>query len=157
MCDYSLYAVPNRLVVEGEQLVVHRFPMGSLGMASVADVRRIEVAQTVAPKMTWWEKFKSCFEDEPATSKVCAVCVPPGAHLILKSIPRALQQRFGLQEEEGVVFTQISADVNSYRDAVRFNNGVQIRLQELQVGQLVEVLSLAGARTELFERELQVR
>jgi hypothetical protein len=28
MCDYSLAGVPNRLAVEGEELVVHRFPNG---------------------------------------------------------------------------------------------------------------------------------
>jgi len=27
MCDYSLAGIPNRLAVEGEQLVVHRFPL----------------------------------------------------------------------------------------------------------------------------------
>jgi hypothetical protein len=32
MCDYSLAGVPNRLAVEGEQLVVHRFPTGSVGL-----------------------------------------------------------------------------------------------------------------------------
>jgi hypothetical protein len=34
MCDYSLAGVPNRLAVEGEELVVHRFPTGALGLAS---------------------------------------------------------------------------------------------------------------------------
>ncbi len=26
MCDYSLHGIPNRLAVEGEQLIVRRFP-----------------------------------------------------------------------------------------------------------------------------------
>jgi hypothetical protein len=34
MCDYSLAGIPNRLAVEGEELVVHRFTMGPLGLAS---------------------------------------------------------------------------------------------------------------------------
>jgi len=34
MCDYSLACFPNRLAVEGEQLVVHRFQTGALGLAS---------------------------------------------------------------------------------------------------------------------------
>ena len=28
MCDYSLQGLPNRLAVEGEKLVTHRFPLG---------------------------------------------------------------------------------------------------------------------------------
>jgi hypothetical protein len=35
--------------------------------------------------------------------------------------------------------------VNSYRDAIRFSNGYQIRLQDLREGMRLEVLSLAGA------------
>jgi hypothetical protein len=31
MCDYSLAGIPNRLAIEGEQLVVHQFSTGSLG------------------------------------------------------------------------------------------------------------------------------
>ena len=46
-----------------------------------------------------------------------------------------------------MVFTQISAAVNSYRDAVRFPNGRQIRLQELREGQRVKVLDLSLAET----------
>ena len=37
MCDYSLMAVPNRLAEDGEDLVVYRFPTGSLGLASPSD------------------------------------------------------------------------------------------------------------------------
>ena len=33
MCDYSLAHFPNRLAVEGEQLVVHRFATRTLGLA----------------------------------------------------------------------------------------------------------------------------
>jgi hypothetical protein len=33
MCDYSLAHFPNRLAVEGEQLIVHRFDTLSIGLA----------------------------------------------------------------------------------------------------------------------------
>lgn len=33
MCDYSLAYFPNRLAVKGEQLVVYRFPCGTLGVS----------------------------------------------------------------------------------------------------------------------------
>jgi hypothetical protein len=35
MCDYSLQGGPNRLAVEGEQLVTYRFPTGSVGLAAL--------------------------------------------------------------------------------------------------------------------------
>ncbi len=48
---------------------------------------------------------------------------------------------------EEVTFTQISAAANSYRDAVRFANGREVRLQELREGQRVRVLDLSLRRT----------
>jgi hypothetical protein len=36
MCDYSLYSIQTRLAVEGEDLVVHRFATGSLGLTAPA-------------------------------------------------------------------------------------------------------------------------
>ena len=94
----------------------------------------------------------------PASSHpVPPVCVPSGAHLILKGIPGSIQQKYGLEDEEGVVFVQTSTEVSGYRDELRFNNGVQIRLQELRAGQLVEVLSLAGTHPVLYEQELQMQ
>jgi hypothetical protein len=131
--------------------------MGSLGLASVADVLNHELAQKQAPRSSLWERIKCWLDLDPAESKIPAVCVPPGAHLILKAIPRPMRQRYGLEEEEGAVFTQASAEVNSYRDAIRFNNGVQVRLQELKEGQLVEVLSLAAARSDFYEQEYQIQ
>ena len=59
MCDYSLAGVPNRLAVEGEQLVVHRFSTGSVGLASPCS---------------------------SLSSKETAVCIPPGARLRLRDI-----------------------------------------------------------------------
>jgi hypothetical protein len=89
---------------------------------------------------------KEYFRDAATeSSPIPAVCIPPGAHLILKAIPGFMQQTYGLEKEEGAVFVQINADENTYRDAVRFHNGTRIRLQDLRVGQIVEVLSLASA------------
>jgi hypothetical protein len=47
---------------------------------------------------------------------------------------------------EEVTFTQISAAARSYRDAVRFLNGREVRLQELREGQHVRVLDLSMAQ-----------
>ena len=132
MCDYSLAGVPNRLAVEGEQLVVHRFSTGSVGLASPC---------------------------ASLSSKETAVCIPPGARLRLRDIPQALP--LGLNATEEVTFVQLSAEAYQYRDAVRFQNGREILLQRLGCGQQVEVLSLASGdipekrhrwREELYNR-----
>jgi len=49
---------------------------------------------------------------------------------------------------EEVKFVEISADVNTYRDAVRFKNSRQLLLQALREGQRVTVLSLIPEEVE---------
>ncbi len=150
MCDYSLMAVPNRLAKEGEELVAHRFPTGSLGLASPADLKRI--ADPPAPvRRSFWCAVKEFF-NPPKTEPVPAVCIPPGARLELHDIPARLQHELGVGPVEAVTFTQISAAVNSYRDAVRFMNGREVRLQELREGQHVRVLDLSMAEDLDLER-----
>src|ERR1700691_411609 len=107
MCDYSLMAVPNRLACEGENLVAHRFPTGSLGLAAPADVVR---AANPAPssKRTFWAKLKEFFHP-PDNDPVPAVCIPPGARLRLEDIPTRLQTECGVGPVEEVTFTQLSA------------------------------------------------
>ena len=105
MCDYSLAGLPSRLAVEGEQLVVHRFPTGTLGLASP--------------------------------------CASPS-----RDIPKDLQQQFSIRGTEEVAFVQLSATPYQFRDAVRFSNGREILLQQLQCGQQVEVLSLSSGDFE---------
>jgi len=69
---------------------------------------------------------------------------------VLRDIPKDLQQQFGVRGTEEVAFMQLSATPYQFRDAVRFSNGREILLQELQCGQQVEVLSLSSGD---FERE----
>jgi hypothetical protein len=131
MCDYSLAHFPNRLAVEGEQLVVHRFATGTLGLAPA----RTSLTQILSPR------------------SVPAVCVPPGARLLLKNIPERLQQVLNVGAIEEVTFVEQSADAFQYRDAVRFANGCQTLLQKLADGQRVQVLSLNSADSEQAERD----
>ncbi|PWU03057.1 MAG: hypothetical protein C5B51_19565 [Terriglobia bacterium] len=143
-------AVPNRLAREGEELVAHRFPTGSLGLASPADLRR--VADPPAPvRRSFWRAAVEFFSP-PKAEPVAAVCIPPGARLQLQDIPARLQHDLGVGPVEEVIFTQISAAVNSYRDAVRFRNGREVRLQELREGQHVRVLDLSVAEELDLER-----
>jgi hypothetical protein len=143
MCDYSLCGIPNRLAVEGEQLVVHKFSTGSMGLASPADLQ-VAVAQAAENRKSFWQLVKEFFEPGHPAAVTPAVCIPPGAQLVVKDVPIDLQRQWQVAEREAVLFTQISADVNSYRDAIRFRNGYQIRLQDLREGMRVEVISLAG-------------
>jgi hypothetical protein len=150
MCDYSLMAVPNRLAQEGEELVAHRFPTGSLGLAAPGDLKRVMDPPAPA-RRSFWVAVRDFF-NPPKAEPVPAVCIPPGARLRLHDIPSRLQQDLGVGPIEDVTFTQISAAVNSYRDAVRFPNGREVRLQELREGQRVQVLDLSMAEDLDLER-----
>jgi hypothetical protein len=124
MCDYSLVGVPNRLAVEGEQLVSCLFSTGSMGLTS-------------GDGSLW----RSWFRQTPA------VCVPPGARLLLRDIPKDLRRQLDVQAIEEVTFVQLSAEAYQYRDAVRFKNGREVLLQRLKHGQRVEVLDLCSDDT----------
>ena len=118
MCDYSLMGLPSRLAAEREELVVHRFSTGTIGLTSPSDL------------------LTRGKEGPPA------VCIPPGTQLLLRDIPLLLRCRLRVDGEEEVTFTEISAAVNTHRDAVRFADGREIRLQELSEGQRVRVLGI---------------
>ena len=155
MCDYSLHVYPNRLANEGEELVVHRFGGASLGLASPSDLRPVISASSchAAAKKPWsWTAVKEWFRANgpqwQPDKRTPAVCVPPGARLLLKDIPKGLQRELGVGEVEEVKFVEISAEVNTYRDAIRFKNSRQLLLQALREGQRVTVLSLIPEEVE---------
>jgi hypothetical protein len=141
MCDYSLMYVPNRLAREGEDLVARRFTLGSMGLASELDLHPRPV-RFMSSKRTFWSMVKQVL-NPPETNAVSAVCIPPGARLMLRDIPEQLQRELGVGPAEEVMFTQITAASHSYRDAVRFRNGQQVLLQRLNEGQRVGVLALS--------------
>ena len=133
--------LPNRLAVEGEDLITHRFQSGSIGLASPADLARPAEAE-VAPRQSFWEALKKFFT--PAeTCPVPAVCIPPSTRLQLHSIGERLRREYHLQSEEEVIFEQITAEANTYRDAVRFRSGKLVRLQELPEGQRIRVIDMS--------------
>ena len=154
MCDYSLHTYPNRLAADGEDLVVHRFGAGSLGLASPADLTPLISASTSA-RGNFWSGVKTWFQGRnprwEAEKRVPAVCVPPGARLLLKDIPKSLQREMGVGEVEEVQFVETTADVNTYRDGVRFKNCRQALLQQLKEGQRVQVISIAPEEFEPAE------
>jgi len=134
MCDYSLMGVPNRLAREGEDLVVYEFRTGSRGLTSVTNT-------DTQMRHESFGILKRLFVNlEPER---VAVCVPPGARLRLSDIAEDVQNSFAVGASEEVTFTQLTATANTYRDAVRFANGREILLQQLNKGQRVRVLQLS--------------
>src|SRR5579872_4709771 len=146
MCDYSLHLFPNRLGADGEELVVHRFGGASLGLACPSDLP-VPQSATECGGRSRWARIKSWFQRPlwEADKRVCAVCIPPGSRLIVRDIPKTLQRELAVEETEHVTFTQISAEINTYRDAIRFQNGRQLLLQRLREGQRITVVSLSPA------------
>ena len=131
MCDYSLMGVPNRLAREGEDLVVHEFRTGSRGLTPYTSV-------TNTGTQTRYGFVKRLFGNlEPER---VAVCIPPGARLLLSDIAEDVRRSFAVGASEEVTFTQLTATANTYRDAVRFANGREMLLQRLNKGQRVRVL-----------------
>jgi hypothetical protein len=143
MCDYSLMAIPNRIAVPGDELVVHRFQTGSVGLASACDLRKRH-DRLMVQGHSFWRRLSQFF-DPPDTQSFPAICIPPGARLLVQDIPSRLQSEGRLKEVEDAVFIQVTEHVNTFRDAIRFHNGVDILLQNLDEGQRIRVLQLSTA------------
>jgi hypothetical protein len=141
MCDYSLGGLPNRLAVDGEELTVHRFSTHSIGLASPLDLQ-MKIREGRQRDQSLWHRFNSLFDLASDCPPVRAICIPPGARLVLKSIPLDLRCKWGVGADESVFFVQTSAEVNIHRDALRFRTGRQVLLQELREGMRVTVVSL---------------
>ncbi len=86
--------------------------------------------------------MKSWFKTQPPIP-VVAVCIPPGSQLVLHDIPQHLRDHLKVTSVEEVTFTQLTANSCAHRDAVRFNNGCELPLQNLIVGQRVKVLKVS--------------
>jgi hypothetical protein len=142
MCDYSLQGLPNRLAVGGEELVTHRFPTGSMGMASPVDIacRTCPEPETTASR-SWWSTVKRWLILPDELPGLPAVCIPPGTRLLMNRIPDALRKEFALDALESVTFVQLSDQPFQYRDALRFANGRQILLQSVREGVMFVVLA----------------
>src|SRR5262249_20811453 len=141
-CDYSLHGIPSRLAEKDEVLVVHRFYTGSKGLTSSESLKTVERPKSLMAKVA---KLLGVQPDE------CAVCITDVAKLLLHGISSNLQNALGLKSVETVTFRQLSMNEYTHRDAVEFSNGIQIRLQDLEEGQSVEVLTLSSGDTDVSE------
>jgi len=158
MCDYSLHAVPNRLAVEGEELITHQFPTYSIGLVSVAEVERaVDPPSRSEIHRSWWSALNNWLSARPPRQRVTAICIPPGARLRASRIPRHIQREFDIGPVEEVTFVQLGLEAYQYRDAIRLWNGRTVLLQLLHEGVRFKMLSLSSTETEpLPEVELEL-
>jgi hypothetical protein len=140
MCDYSLYTVKNRLACESDDLVLHRFDTGSLGFCAATELQqelnRSSLARGWSSFMGWVFPRRQC--------GLTAVCVPPGARLLVSNVPEKGKPGFELLERASVTFTQLSARSYAYRDALRLPDGEPVLLQKLPEGLRVTVMALVS-------------
>jgi len=146
MCDYSLSGLPNRLAVEGERLVAYRFPNGVKGFVS-----QPELAAFTCSHPTFWNRMCAWFRNETP----CAVCVPPGATLLLRDLPAWLRPGFRGDGDEKVTFVQ--GESREFRDGIRFRWGPTVLIQQLPSGQTADVLSLSHVQELALAREVTRR
>jgi hypothetical protein len=123
MCDYSLMAIPNRVAVPGDELVVHRFQTGTVGLASASDLRKRQ-DRLQEKRNRFWLRLRQ-FLNPPDTQSPPVISIPPGARLLVQDIPLRLQCEGSFKQVEEAVFSQVTAHVNTFRDAIRFHNGVK--------------------------------
>jgi hypothetical protein len=143
MCDYSLMTFPNRLANEGETLVTHKFSTGSIGFVSPMDLCAPPPIQPECVDASFWSKMRGWFAPPAVNSAIPAVCVPPGARLIVQSIPDRAQQRLEAKPGDEVIFTETTATWGQFRDALSIKANREILLQSLGEGLEVQVISMA--------------
>jgi hypothetical protein len=148
MCDYSLQGLPNRLAVQGEHLITYRFRTGSIGLAAPAEIARQAAMRKPGSGWGWWAAVVRCFAGPLPEHDACAVCIPPGARLLMSQIPEGMRMEAGLKAEEYVTFAQLSAEFSAYRDAIRFDDGTKLVLQSIPVNVMFEVLSTGPSEAE---------
>jgi hypothetical protein len=137
MCDYSLYTVKTRLACESDDLVLHRFDTGSIGFCAAAELQQ-EMNRTALAR--GWSSFVRWLSPRMKCG-LTAVCVPPGARLLLTELPNGTPP--GLALFEDVVFTQLSEQSYAYRDALQLPDGKTVLLQRLPAGLRATVLEMA--------------
>ncbi len=154
MCDYSRRGVPSRLAEQGEELVLHKFEMGTLGFTGVIDLAEWREATRCEPA-GFWATMKEWLLPR-SVPRVPGVCIPPGTQLLLTEVPLQTQLSLGLSPTELVTFTELSSRRYSYRDALLLPNRTRVLLQDLPEGLHALVLSTSPEPAmEPVDRELQ--
>jgi hypothetical protein len=74
--------------------------------------------------MSFWKRFKQSLMSTDR-APIPALCVPPAARPMLRNVDADLRRKYGLADEENVRFVQLSAEPNTYRDAICCRNGTE--------------------------------
>lgn len=140
MLNYRLLRLANRLAADGEELVVYRFSEGPVGLASAFDLRvKLQELECYG----FWSKLKELFL--PQGSGIPAILVPPGARLLIRDIPTDRQLEWHVSGgTQKAIFTILTDEANTFRDAIGFGNGTVVLLHRLVEGQRVRVLSVSS-------------
>lgn len=150
-----LGAIPTRLAVEGQELVVHTFLDGSTGFTFSRSVQRFhrQRRDERSGKTVFRRIMENLLHIARRAPPVPAIYVPDCTRLILKRIPSEIQHQYGIQSEEGAVLVERGGRL----DHLRFANDRQILLRDLPEGIALEVLSLAETEYALCEQELEMQ
>lgn len=180
--SYSLIRLRNRVALEGEELVAHRYRKGAVQMVAQSDLNRWRAATSVsispargaaetrsAPQNgKSWESlcnlfrdflryygFNSLFTSQPKRSysePEPIVEISDDALLRVYEISPAWQQRYSLQGTEEALCVPVIQTADHTEQALCFGNGVVISWQSLREGQKIKVLRHSW--TESLEEEL---
>jgi hypothetical protein len=132
MCDYSRYMVQNRLP-EGEELVLHRLPTGTLGFVSCSDLEAQEAAARTHAA-SFWGTLRDWLLLPERFTPIPAICIPPGTRLFLSDLPAKIQTSLCIGASETVTFTELPSRRYRFRDALVLPNGTRVLLQDLPEG-----------------------
>jgi hypothetical protein len=143
MCDYPPRSIRNRLAETGEDLVLHKFETGSFGFASAVDLQECE-SKNEKTSSGIWAVMKDWLLLPQHSARVPAICVPPGAQLLLSDIPASVQASLYIRSSEIAVFTELHARHYRFRDALLLPNATRVLLQDLPEGLHALVLSMSS-------------
>jgi len=160
--DYSITKLRNRLAVEGEELIAHRFQNGMTRMVDRADFERWQRARADGensrpPTRHGWQSLKqyvvgfltyygfvddaSRKADEPGP----VVAIPSEALVRVFGLPLEWQEQHQLAACEDALFIEFSPPWGVAGRGLCFGNGVVIPLRLLEEGQRIKVLRRSWA------------
>jgi hypothetical protein len=135
--------VTNRLALEGEELVAHKFRNGLIRMVSRSDYSRWKISsQDGVSNGTLARVFRSLvnFFLRSGCDPSPVIAVPDDALLRVYGICPDMQRLHGFDATEDALFVEITLLLGRGREALCFGNGVVIPLQALPEGQRLRVL-----------------
>lgn len=165
--DHSLIKLHNRVAIEGEELVAHKFRNGSVGMVARSDFCHWRTAGPSEPQKDLaasegsvngpWQSIKNFFLEfltfygfiDPVAQESMGepgplVAIPPEALLRVFGVSPDLRRDCHLGAFEDALFTEMWR-FGHRQDALCFGNGVIVPLQLLREGQMVKVLRRSWA------------